>query len=97
PHFTRKRATTFYSHFRCGILHQAQTKKLSIVRIDRPKMVEPVDPKNINDGLIIDRKKFHAGVVSEIDDYIHKLRSNLPAHHDLRNNFILKMDYICNQ
>ncbi len=24
-HFSRKQAFTFYSHFRCGILHQAQT------------------------------------------------------------------------
>lgn len=97
PPFTRKQAFTFYSHFRCGILHQAQTKKLSIVRIDRQKMVEPVNQNNISEGLIIDRKKFHAGIVSEIDDYIHKLKSNLPEHNELRNNFILKMGYICDQ
>lgn len=26
-HFSRKKAFTFYSHYRCGILHQAQRRK----------------------------------------------------------------------
>jgi hypothetical protein len=95
--FSRKHAFTFYSHFRCGILHQAQTKKSSIVRICRPNMVEPVDPRNIKEGLIIDREQFHNGIVSEINDYIEKLKINEPENGDLQQNFIKKMDYICRQ
>lgn len=37
-HFSRKKAFTFYSHYRCGILHQAQTKSKSVVRIDQKEM-----------------------------------------------------------
>ena len=96
-HFSRKQAFTFYSHFRCGILHQAQTKKLSIVRICRPDMVESVDPKNIKEGLIVDREQFHNGIVSEINDYIEKLKITKKENEDLQENFIAKMDYICRQ
>ncbi len=35
-------------------------------------MVEPV-AAYIEKGLIIDREKFHDGIVSEINDYIEKL------------------------
>ena len=83
-HFSRKQAFTFYSHFRCGILHQAQTKKLSIVRICRPYMVESVDPKDIKEGLIVDREQFHNGIVSEINDYIDKLKSTKKENKDFQ-------------
>jgi len=52
-HFTRKTAYKFYTHFRNGILHQAQTKMSSKVRIDKDKMVQPVDLTDLNQGLII--------------------------------------------
>jgi len=90
-HFTRKIAFTFYSHFRCGILHQAQTKLKSVVRIDRDEMVKPVS-KLTKEGLIIDRVKFHSALESEISDYKSNLIEN---NNDLRKNFIVKMNYIC--
>jgi hypothetical protein len=74
PHFTRRTAYKFYSHFRCGILHQAQTKMASKVRFAQDNMVQPVDPKDLNQGLIIDREKFHKALRDEIDDYIAKLK-----------------------
>jgi len=37
---TDEKRKLFYKHFRCGILHQAQTKKKSRVRIDEPEMVK---------------------------------------------------------
>jgi len=96
PSFSHKKAETFYGHFRCGILHQAQTKANSVVRICRPKMIEEVNPKKISDGLIVDREKFHKALESEIDDYKQKLISSAPEHKTLRDNFIKKMNYICN-
>lgn len=96
PSFTRQRAEIFYKHFRCGILHQAQTKANSVIRICRPKMIEEVNPGKISDGLIVDREKFHKALESEIDDYKQKLISSAPEHKTLRDNFIKKMNYICN-
>ena len=95
PSFSGKKAKTFYEHFRCGILHQAQTKASSLVRINRPKMVEEVNPKEISDGLIVDREKFHEALENEIDDYKQKLISGAPEHKKLRDNFIKKMNFIC--
>lgn len=92
---TKEKAYVFYKHFRCGILHQAQTKKMSKIRINRNKMAQPINPKCINDGLIIDRKIFHNSLVKDIEHYCEILLN--PKNTDeinLRKNFIKKMDYI---
>ena len=81
-------AETFYDHFRNGLLHQAQTKEKSLIKINQSKMVT-----KITDGLIIDRLKFHDALKNEIESYKqHLLKDEL----NLRPNFILKMKHICN-
>jgi len=100
PHFkesfTAKKAEIFYGHFHCGILHQAQTKSNSVVRICRVKMIEEVNPEKISDGLIVDSGLFHSALEKEITDYKKKLISGEPEHNIFRENFIRKMNYICN-
>ncbi len=91
--FSRKKAFIFYSHFRCGILHQAQTKRKSLVRSDDENMIEPVT-KTISDGLIVNRKKFHEALEKEIRAYIAKLKSSDTQYYELRKNFIKKMNII---
>ena len=95
PFFNRKKTEIFYSHFRCGILHQAQTKANSLVRIDHSKMIEEVNSGNKSDGLIVDREKFHAALENEINDYVKKIKANAPEDKILMDNFVKKMDYIC--
>jgi len=90
-HFSRNKAYTFYSHYRCGILHQAQTKFKSVVRVDQKEMIQTVTNR-VSDGLIVDRAKFHKALVDEISSYIQKLRD---GHLILRANFIKKMNMIC--
>jgi hypothetical protein len=80
PHFrsefdSKNKSDIFYRHFRCGILHQAKTKKKSKIRVDRPKMVEQSNPRNIEEGLIIDRELFHQALISEINDYMARLQN----------------------
>lgn len=91
-HFSRKKSKVFYSHVRCGILHQAQTKAKTVVRINQGSMINTVTPR-IEDGLIIDRKKFHQALLNEIHHY----KTRLVSEEDLtlRTNFISKMDIIC--
>ena len=91
---TKQKAKIFYSHFRCGILHQAQTKKKSKVRIDMPAMVQPSVPDNIEQGLIIDRQRFHQALLDEIKDYMQRLRTPNNADFILREKFIIKMSFI---
>ncbi len=92
---TKKKAQIFYGHFRCGILHQAQTKKLSKVRIGMPAMVQPTIPNNIDEGLTIDRGKFHQALIDEIIDYMQRLRAPVNREdHVLRESFVTKMSFI---
>ena len=92
---TDKKVEVFYDHFRNGILHQAQTKKLSIIRTCMANMVQVVNPRNINQGLIIDRTRFHDALVSDINEYAEKIR-HPSSQNDiyLRNNFVIKMNLI---
>jgi hypothetical protein len=92
---SRKKCLVFYSHFRCGILHQAQTKKRSLVRYGLPTMVQPTIEGNVDQGLIIDRELFHDALLLEISDYANQLRDpKSEAAAELRGNFIKKMGFI---
>jgi len=95
-HFdTKQKANIFYSHFRCGILHQAQTKKLSKIRIGMSTMVQPNATGKLQQGLIVDRQRFHQALLDEIEDYKERLENpTSQAGLDLRKNFIRKMSYI---
>ena len=95
-HFdTEQKAQVFYSHFRCGILHQAQTKRSSLIRYGLAKMVQLTVPGDVEQGLLIDRELFHAALINEIRDYSACIRY---AKNDddvlLRKNFVRKMAYI---
>jgi hypothetical protein len=92
---SKRKATIFYQHFRCGILHQAQTKKLSRIRIGMPTMVQESKKGNLSAGFIIDRNKFHQALIDEINDYAEKLRTpTTPNDYDLRSKFLRKMSFI---
>lgn len=95
-HFSRKKAFTFYSHYRCGILHQAQTKKKSVVRIDQSTMIQSVG-KDISEGLIVNRALFHKALEQELSSYMERLRLKRGGNEncELRANFIKKMNIIC--
>jgi len=93
-HFSRKKAFTFYSHYRCGILHQAQTKGKSVVRIDQSTMIQSVEC-DISKGLIVDRFIFHKALENEISSYMVKLKGGSKEHSELRSNFVKKMNIIC--
>lgn len=90
---------TFHDHFRNGLLHQAQTKRKSLIRICKEKTLQFFDEENINKGLVIDRKKFHEKLHKEFQDYIHKLKDNGTnfKNENLRLNAIKKMEFICKE
>lgn len=88
-----KMANTFYSHFRCGLMHQAQTKKKSLIRIRQPTMIAKISDSP-DAGIIVDRNLFHEAIEKEIARY----KEVLINGHDkkARDNFIKKMKFICN-
>lgn len=84
-HFDIKSATTFYRDFRCAILHQLETYNDSKIWSVGPLVVKK------DNGLIINRTKFHEEIKKESKIYFKTLRSEI----ELRQNFKIKMDYIC--
>ena len=89
--FKERMADMFYDHVRCGILHQAETKSNTKIKInDNLPIVKYAKNEN---GLIINRTKFHKKLISIINSYIKDLRN--PTNEDLRKNFQKKMNYIC--
>ncbi|EKT4520739.1 hypothetical protein FPG87_12690 [Flavobacterium psychrophilum] len=87
----------FYQQIRCGLLHQAQTKEKSLIKKDRPNLIEIIEINKTIKGLIIDRKKFHKNLKLEFEDYLVRLSNNQTNFkgENLRINAINKMNFIC--
>ena len=90
-YFTKATAAKFYDHFRCGILHQAEIKSSSKVRRVGPLVAPTAKGK----GLIINRKQFHATLRKAFAAYLRALRNRGDGL--LCQNFVKKMDFICNR
>ncbi len=89
-----KAACAFYRTIRCGILHQAETKELSIIRYtDDEGTGEPFDLLDDGKSLRIHWKAFHNLIKREFGAYcMHLSADDIP---DLRRGFKRKMDFIC--
>lgn len=101
PHYnsdfdTPDKRQEFYRQFRCGLLHQAEVKKKSLIKIRQPDLLTLVN-NNSSEGLIINRKKFHEQLLLEFNDYLEKLKNNQTNFkgENLRDKAILKMNIIC--
>ena len=91
-HFDKELAELFYTHIRCGILHQAEIKGKSRLRIKLETLVQKAPDRT---GIVIDRKKFHQALVNVFKRYVEQLRN--PSNAELRQNFRKKMDAIVNE
>lgn len=91
-HFKDQMAENFYQWIRNGILHQAEIKGSSRLLIrDKLPLIKSTQDGN---GLIINRRKFHARLVAEFNNYVENLRA-ASKDSDIRKNFKKKMDFIC--
>jgi len=88
---TEDTAEKFYDQIRCGILHQAEVKENSLVRIgqNEPLVKSTEDDK----GVVVNRKLFHEQLVKVFEEYLSYLRD--PSNEDERDKFKKKMDCIC--
>lgn len=86
-HFTLARAKKFYTDFRCGILHQAETGGESKVWSIGELIQDDAGRLTVN------RTKFHEQLKADIDSYIVALRD--PKNSKLGSNFRKKMAFIC--
>lgn len=83
-------ARCFYSNIRCGILHSAQTKKGSQLTTRNQYIVRRIDNNRISVDVI--------GISNIINDYFERYVENIRNREniELRNNFLKKMNFICN-
>lgn len=88
-YFDEYLARKFYQHVRNGILHQAETKEGTTIRITSSLPLVSKDGRS----LIINRAKFHEELCNVFYQYLADLREGKDT--DLRINFKNKMDHIC--
>ena len=88
--FNSKMRQSFGANIRNALLHDAETRSGWVIRMDDPtdKIVEKQ-----GEQYVLNRTKFYAALRSEFYDYLARLRGN--SHPELRANFLIKMDAIC--
>lgn len=87
--FDEDTARRFYQEIRCGLLHQAETKGMTLVRRGRENLVERTPDGK---GMVIDVMRFHESLKHAIEAYSQALVD--PSKTDLRSRFWTKMDGI---
>lgn len=93
---TTEKSNIFYSKIRCGLLHQGQTKGKSLIRTKNTEpLLKWINEYDINQGLIINRKKFVEEIKLVFNKYIEELRTN-PDINFKKKTLKRKMDYIVN-
>jgi hypothetical protein len=90
-----KHSNKFYDTVRCGLLHNAETRKSTLIR--HKKYNDPDLPfEDIDDGLIVYWSPFYNLLEQEFDSYIGKLKEPQDDNDKtLRKNFRKKMNHIC--
>ena len=90
PDFDAETRKAFYEDIRCGLLHQAEAKRMWLIRRKQPALLQKVAG---GQGYIVDVERFHVGIQGSLNDYL-KLISE-PASSLLRSNLWKKMNQIC--
>ncbi|PFW53928.1 hypothetical protein [Priestia megaterium] len=87
--FNRDYAEKFYENVRCGLLHQAQTKKNAVISYYTPHMVDT----ETHDGWVLyDVKKITESLEKEFKRYIERLKD--PVQEEVRDSFCKKWKFI---
>ena len=79
-------AQSSYEHYRCGILHQAEVKKDSLVWSVGSLRGEVGEQQYVN------RTEIFGKLKTDLDDYLGKIKDK--TNKKLRENFRNKMDFI---
>lgn len=90
PEFDQVARNAYYSDIRCGLLHQAEAKRMWLIRRGQEAMLQP---SSDGQGYVIDVRIFHKAVRRSMNDYLRELRQ--PTSNELRANLWTKMDHIC--
>lgn len=90
PEFDQKARKAYYKDIRCGLLHQAEAKRMWLVRRNQACILQS---STDGEGYIIDVLLFHKAVRDSLNDYLRELTN--PENGNVRANLWTKMDHIC--
>lgn len=90
PYFDADARKAFYVDIRCGLLHQAEAKKMWLIRRKQPSLLQQTAG---GEGYIIDVERFHAALQASFDEYLKSIIES--SNEPLRSNLWKKMDHIC--
>lgn len=93
PHFYPVAANAFYEDIRCGLLHQAEARRLWLIRRSQTELFVTRGETEAEVGYIVDVVQFHEALEGAFDDYLNELVD--PDHEQLRENLWSKMNHIC--
>jgi hypothetical protein len=91
PDFDSAASKAFYVDIRCGLLHQAEARRMWLIRRKQPKLLQM---EASGQGYIIDVERFHASMVGSLDDYVEQIAK--APNSLLRASLWTKMDHISN-
>lgn len=89
PAFDAAARRAFYQDIRCGLLHQAEAKRMWLIRRKQRALLQSFGGQ----GYILDVEQFHAAVHASLNDYLELVID--PASDALRTSLWRKMDHIC--
>lgn len=90
PVFDQVARNAYYSDIRCGLLHQAEAKRMWLIRRGQKAMLQQSPD---GQGYVIDVRIFHKAVSGSMNDYLRELHQ--PTSNELRAKLWIKMDHIC--
>lgn len=90
PEFDKAARDAFYVDIRCGLLHQAEAKRMWLIRRGEQQILTR-SPRS--GGYVIDVRLFHQAVRESLNDYLRQITR--PKNEDLRRNLWTKMNHIC--
>ena len=90
PEFSEDVRTAYYKDIRCGLLHQAEAKRMWLIRRDQNSILRAWSD---GQGYVIDVRLFHKALRASMNDYLHELTK--PERGELRANLWRKMNRIC--
>jgi hypothetical protein len=86
-HFTRGLAKDFYVGVRCGLLHEARTKKGWIIHSHGSGIIDARDPHR--------KIVYHVNFQQALEDFIRWYKAELLGNDGMKEAFIRKFDSLC--
>lgn len=89
PEFDKAAREAYYVDIRCGLLHQAEAKKMWLIRRGEQQILSRSPGGG---GYVIDVRLFHQAVRESLNDYLRQIIR--PENEALRSNLWTKMNHI---